>query len=168
MNVTTLIFLGLAVVWAIVLLPEAIRKFSGTRNGDSIRSFNHQLSMLDRSSGTRDAVPSGTSNVINLPRSRSAAPIEHTREVSPAVRRRRQEVLMVLGSGAVISLLAAIAFGGAMLVIHLLIDVLLVAYLVALFQVSRQPVVRRVEPHSSHVAVTPARMADPMSRRIAN
>ncbi len=86
MNVTTLVFLGLAVVWAIVLLPAVVRKVAGSRHSDTIRSFNQQLSVLDRSGG-RDAP--GRSNVIDL-RSRddrserAAAP-----QVPASVRKRR-------------------------------------------------------------------------------
>jgi hypothetical protein len=138
MSVSTLVLLGLAVVWAVVLLPEAIRKFSGARGGDSIRSFNHQLSSLQRP-GSRPAagVPSGRSNVIDM-RSRSQqspAP----RSVSPAVRRRRQEVLASLGAAAVLTLLCTVAFGGAFLMLHLLADALLVTYVVLLYQVTNAP-----------------------------
>ena len=69
MNVTTLVFLGLAVVWAIVLLPEVVRKVAGGRHSDTIRSFNHQLSVLDRSGGREASAP----NVIDL-RTRNTTP----------------------------------------------------------------------------------------------
>jgi hypothetical protein len=58
------------------------------------------------------------------------------RTASPAVRKRRQEVLMTLGSLAILTLLATIAFGGVFLILHLLVDLLLVAYLVVLAQVT--------------------------------
>lgn len=133
MSVSTLVLLGLAVVWAIVLLPEVLKKFSGVRAGDSIRSFRHQLSSLERS------VPGGArrrDNVIDL-RDRSAAPgrtAPQQPQVPPAVRRRRQEVLGSLAAAAVLTLLCTVAFGGPFLVLHLLVDALLVAYLVLLNQ----------------------------------
>lgn len=169
MNVTTLIFLGLAVVWAIVLLPEALRKFAGSRNGDSIRSFNHQLSVLDRSGARPSTAPAARSNVIDLAsRGRTAGPRPSARVTPPSVRKRRQEVLTVLGAAAVLTLLGTVAFGGLFLALHLLADVLLVAYLVALVQVNQQVAVRSAEPRHSHVAVRPAAMGEPVARRIAN
>ena len=66
MNVSTLIFLGLAVVWAIVLLPEVLRKLSVGRRSDSIRSFNHQLSVLHRSGNRRGADLPGMPRPVSL------------------------------------------------------------------------------------------------------
>lgn len=147
MSVSTLVLLGLAVVWAIVLLPEAVKRISKARSGDSIRSFNHQLSSLQRQ-------PSAGGNVIDLrPAQRGGSPASRpsatrpsatrpsaTRAaaapVSPAVRRRRQEVLTVLGSAAVLTLLCSVAFGGPFLLLFLVSAVLLVAYCVALYQVT--------------------------------
>lgn len=132
MSVSTLVLLGLAVVWAIVLLPEVLKKLSGVRAGDSIRSFRNQLSSLERS------VPGGSrrrDNVIDL-RDRTSGPVRATQQpvVPPAVRRRRQEVLGSLAAAAVLSLLCTVAFGGAFLFAHLVVDALLVAYLVLLNQ----------------------------------
>lgn len=135
MNVTTLIFLGLAVVWAIVLLPEVVRKLSGARSSDSIRSFNQQLSVLDRNgSSTR------SSNVIDL---RARRPVARpaaggvARGVSPATRKRRQEVLGSLGAATLLSLVCTVAFGGAFLFIFLLAAALLVAYVALLVQAGK-------------------------------
>ena len=139
MNVTTLIFLGLAVVWAIVLLPEVIRKLSGARSSDSIRSFNHQLSVLDRS-GSRNSARS--SNVIDLRARRQVSRPAGSRiagngavhPVSPATRKRRQEVLGSLGAATLLSLVCTVAFGGAFLYLFLVAVGLLVAYVVLLVQ----------------------------------
>lgn len=147
MNVSTLVFLGLAVVWAIVLLPEAARKLSGVRSSDTIRSFNQQLAVLDRSGNRRGAdrglaAPS-PSNVIDLgSRTRRAPAAPAARPVPYSVRRRRQEVLTVLASAALLSLLCTVAFGGPFLFVHLLADVLLVAYVVALSRVAQAPAAR--------------------------
>lgn len=138
MSVSTLVLLGLAVVWAIVLLPEVLKKLSGVRSGDSIRSFNHQLSSLQRP-GNRAAAPAaGSSNVIDM-RSRAGAEPAPVRAVSPAVRKRRQEILIALGTAAVLTLLCTVAFGGPFLMLHIVADVLLVAYVVALYQVTNAP-----------------------------
>lgn len=181
MNVTTLVFLGLAVVWAIVLLPEAVRKLAGTRNSDTIRSFNHQLSVLNRSEGRSAAGRSATgrSNVIDLRDRRSNAerPVAAA-PVPMSVRKRRQEVLTVLGATAVLTLLCTVAFGGVFLILHLLADVLLVTYVVLLNQANQaaaaragsfgaDPVVRAdLRPDAVHTATVGR--TTPVPRRIAN
>jgi hypothetical protein len=169
MSVSTLVLLGLAVIWAIVLLPEAVKKLSGVRNSDSIRSFNHQLSSLQ--SG-RSTATSPRSNVIDMRArsgaasrpvapARSAEPMQ-ARPVSPAVRRRRQEVLTVLGSAAVLTLLCTVAFGGPFMFLFLVSAGLLVGYVVLLHQVTNAPAVpaRRTDGYVDGYAVHgPARAA---------
>ena len=177
MSVSTLVLLGLAVVWAIVLLPEALKRVSKVRSGDSIRSFNHQLSSLQR----RPA----DGNVIDLrPRERSGGPangrpaprtVAGPAPVSPAVRRRRQEVLTVLGSASVLTLLCSVAFGGPFLLLFLVSAALLVAYCVALYQVTNAtssasardpfgaPAVRRDVLDVPGVRISPV-----SARRVAN
>lgn len=143
-NPSTLIFLGLAVVWAIVLLPEGIKKLSKVRRSDSIRSFNHQLSVLDRSGSARRPAgrPMGRSNVIDLRDRRATRDVAPRQaapavRVSPATKRRRQEVTAVLAAVAVLTLLCVVAFGAAFLVFHLLADALLVGYLFLVAQANK-------------------------------
>jgi hypothetical protein len=158
MSVSTLVLLGLAVVWAIVLLPEALKRISKARSGDSIRSFNHQLSSLQR-----PAAPAG--NVIELRSQRPARPTAGRpaqraaaapapAPVSPAVRRRRQEVLTVLGSASVLTLLCSVAFGGPFLLLFLVSAALLVAYVVALYQVTNAPTAAARDPYGSVTTAT--------------
>jgi len=200
MSVSTLVLLGLAVVWAIVLLPEAMKRISKARSGDSIRSFNHHLSSLQRGNPHASTAPvrvapgrvaqgrvaqgrvaqgrgnqrdgGRSSNVIDLRPglargsvavgSRSVSPAE----VHPAVRRRRQEVLTVLGSASVLTLLCSVAFGGPFLVLFLVSAALLVAYAVALFQVMSSPQTAR-NLHGSVDPLRPAHLDDLHGVRIS-
>lgn len=154
MNLSTVVLLGLAVVWAIVLAPEVLRRTSGMRRVDPVHAFHRQMSSLDRNGG-RPAGRPGT-NVIDLrgPSRTSARPMQRPtavryggapqRPVRPAPRsapraivstrtqKRRQDVLIVLVAAAVLTLLSAVAFGGPFLALHLMADVLLVAYVVLL------------------------------------
>lgn len=173
-NPSTLIFLGLAVVWAIVLLPEGIKRFTRMRRADSIRSFNHQLLALDRGGadprGPRTGRTHGTadSNVIDL-RSRnglggvrtagsdrgrrpavSGGGQVHKRVPSPAVRRRRQEVTATLAAAVILTLLCLLAFGTAFLVPQLIADVLLGTYLYLVAQANR------TTPMHSSIQMSPA------------
>lgn len=176
MNVTTLVFLGLAVVWAIVLLPEVVRKVAGSRHSDTIRSFNQQLSVLDRSGG---AAP--RSNVIDLRSRRNepgARPV--AAQVPMSVRKRRQEVITALAAAAVLTLLCTVAFGGAFLVLHLLADALLVTYLVLVNQANQALAARAAGPARQTLAgpawergadglrTATVGRATPATRRIAN
>ena len=174
MSVSTLVLLGLAVVWAIVLLPEAVKKFSGVRGGDSIRSFNHQLSSLQRP-GSRSSSLGDGSNVIDMRTRSVSAPAAPARTVSPAVRKRRQEVLTVLGAAAILTLLCTVAFGGPFLLLHLLADALLVAYVVLLAQATNAPAPQRrtvggFAPQANSVQEFGAvgRVTPVNARRIAN
>ena len=162
-----LIIAGLVIVWAVVLLPDLLRRLSSGRRSDTIGSFRSQLSSLGRTNASRNhgmsaslsqslSSRSAGSNVIDL-RTRAphgADPVVRRppRAVRPAaaanrpvprhVRKRRQDVLVTLGSAAVLTLLATVAFGGPFLYLQLLVDVLLIAYLLLLAQVSGvQPVV---------------------------
>lgn len=205
MNVSTLIFLGLAVVWAIVLLPEVLRKLSVGRRTDSIRSFNHQLSVLHRSGNRRGADLPGmprpvslnssslnsssartssnarnsSSNVIDLrDRSNAAATQTSQAKISPSVRRRRQDVLVVLGAIAVLTLLCTVAFGSVFLVPFMLSAALLVGYVFLLNQANQSA--GMVQQRAQRSGLVPASSlpsslqtstvgrATPAPRRVAN
>ena len=194
MNVSTLIFIGLAVVWAIVLLPEVLRKLSVGRRTDSIRSFNHQLSVLHRSGNRRGADLPGmprpvslnsssarnsSSNVIDLrDRSNAAAAQTSQAKISPSVRRRRQDVLVVLGAIAVLTLLCTVAFGSVFLVPFMLSAALLVGYVFLLNQANQSA--GMVQQRAQRSGLVPASSlpsslqtstvgrATPAPRRVAN
>lgn len=187
--ISILVLVGLAVVWAIVVFPDVVRWISNNRRGDTIRTFNSQLSSLGRSNAVRDdnvidlrdrmisplvpgnsmrvpeseVVPIGARKSVNASpdglkpaQQRSAQSPDRSsaqsapRPVSPAVRKRRQDVLVALGAACLLTLLATIAFGPAFLYLHLLADVFLVGYLVALQRtVSSGSAARRPGGHNT-------------------
>jgi hypothetical protein len=144
MTISTLVLLALAAVWAVVLAPEFLRRAGSLRTGDSVSTFARQLSSIGRNVATRrpDAGRAFGQGLANIPPARSAEVVDlRSRQTaapastpSPAVRRRRQEVIGGLVAAAVLTLLCTIAFGGAFIVVHLLVDALLVAYLYLLFR----------------------------------
>jgi hypothetical protein len=85
-----------------------------------------------------------------------------------SVRRRRQEVLTVLASAALLSLLCTVAFGGPFLLVHLLADVLLLAYVVALSRVAQAPAARPALATDRVHSATVRRTMPAPARRIAN
>jgi hypothetical protein len=177
------VILGLAVLWAIVLAPDILRRRHTRRSADSITTFSRHLSMLERTNSGRPASrsvgsfaapaarrrPTGTptfgpahmGTVVEFsPRAGRPAPAQRPvrtaadrRAPRPAPRtsaaQRRQEVIVGLGAAALLSLLAMLAFGGVMLILHLVIDVALIAYLALALQVSR------TERSASRVAYLP-------------
>lgn len=206
--ISTLVLVGLVLVWAVVLLPDLFARISRGRKGDTIRSFNTQLSSLGRSAPVhrdspsrpvRDSSARGNvaplSNVIDLrsrrgsgvagpPRastpSGTSTTVGGVRQVSASTRKRRQDVLVSLGAAALLTLLATVAFGGVFLYVHLMADLLMAAYLVALQRLGAARAPQRPHAHVSPgltanltpldlhrgPAPAPARALQP--RRIAN
>ena len=60
-----------------------------------------------------------------------------------AAQQRRQDVIVGLGAASLLTFLATIAFGGPLLLVHLAVDVALLAYLGL---VCRSPAATRVGP----------------------
>lgn len=128
--------LGLAVLWAIVLVPDLVRRGASFRRVDPIGQFAKNRSVLGRTSAVRGRGARATESVIDL---RGPGPVRYVaseRPVAPAVRaprrsraeQRRQDVLTALVAAALMTFLGYTAFGGPMLAVHVVADVLLVAY----------------------------------------
>lgn len=205
------VLVGLAVLWAIVLLPDIIRRASTRSSHDTIGSFKHHLSVLERANPVHSpltGVDGRFSNVVPLvPRSTppqgsvESAPLSAPQPVPPmravqatarrrpvrpvaasaqrqgvharrpaqptrqgsnsrarvdgaaAAHRRRQDIITGLFAASLLSFLAFLSFGGPMLIVNVVIDVLLVLYvgLVLLAtprerQAAPSPTPRRFEP----------------------
>lgn len=166
--------IALALVWAVVLLPEAfdlVRRRSLT-GSDSISSFNQRLAVLERTSGAGAVTLSEISNVVPLrgaaapemARSGDLADPVRTPASSPAgnrgadaaripVRRRRAQVLGVLGAMTLMTFLLALTAGLVGLVIFALVAGAMVSYVVALVGVARRErMMRQVAPLRSRPA----------------
>lgn len=177
------VLLGLGALWAAVLAPDLLRRFNGRRRGDSIAMFHRHLSGLQRSNP--GSVPQiGGSNVVPLssPRSaprprplagapRVAAPRPAASPAGGAARRmtkleaqrRRQDVIVGLGAGALLTFLATVAVSGLFLYVHLLLDLALVAYLTAVLVVTRRRPAAQVAVLPERGGYAPARVAAPRS-----
>lgn len=151
----------LAVVWAIVLIPPAIRARAEGRPGDSITNFRHQLAVLHRTSPRARFAGEARSRSVSPPLSpmasvsridahgsrnlngRPGSPIRSPRtaivSASAAARRRsqrrRRDVLITLLSVAVGTLaLGLVPSLRMLLLVHLFADLLLVAYVALLIR----------------------------------
>jgi hypothetical protein len=151
---TITVLLILAVLWAAVLVPPALRSRSENRRGEAIGP------MRLRFGARRDGTPSLSSSLgaaFNRPTSRAAfrpaafpsrqagpsgigAPARLPGQMTPAQKRRR-DILVILAGAACLSLVLALFTGVmAMWLVHGLVDLLLVAYVFLLVQMKQRSV----------------------------
>ena len=135
-----MVLLVLAIVWAIVLLPPALRARAEGRPADSILHFRTQLTTLQKT-GPRRGHPAA------LPATSAAAAMQAraiARSSGPSrVQKRRRDILVGLMAAMGISLvLGAIPALRILLLVHLLADALFVGY-VALLVRMRNAVAER-------------------------
>jgi hypothetical protein len=154
-----LVLVGLAIVWIAVLVPPALRARAEGRPGDSISAFRRQLVVLRRTRphAQRAMVPERPVGhayiaqpgvpVTSLTARRAVAarrtPPAGARALAtaglPSTRsrtlRRRRDVLVGLLAMAAVSLVLGVVLGSlALLLAHLVADVLLVAYVALLIR----------------------------------
>jgi hypothetical protein len=135
--VLVLVFI-LAVTWSIYLGMWLLSRHE-RRSMSSIVTFNKHLAVLARTSPGPAGEPGAEPDrgLVDVPAA-DAETVQSVPRMSLAeARNRRRQVLTSLAAAA--SVTAALAFvgGPAMLVLHLIIDVLLVGYVVALIRVQQ-------------------------------
>jgi hypothetical protein len=147
--VTLVLLFLVAIGWAIYVAAW-IRSRSDRRGVNSISSFSKHLSVLERTSPARpmssgvDRRPSGRPTPIYP--AVGYAPTRSSMSLWEA-RRRRRNVLASLAGAAVATLVLVPFAGPAMLVLHLLCDVLLAGYVVLLVRTQRLAAERRAKVH---------------------
>jgi hypothetical protein len=155
----TLVLLVLAGIWAAVLIPPALRSRAEGRPGDSIHNFKRQLTVLRRTSPHTGRAAGGDHwyrpHAVTVPLVPVHGPVRSTRGVPTATYRapapaavrpaspttasrsrtirRRRDVLTAL----VVAVLATLVLGlipafRLLLMVHVVADVLLVAYVALL------------------------------------
>lgn len=139
-----MVLLILAVIWAAVLIPPALRARAAGRPSDSITAFHHQLNVLRRAGprGSRNPAwvpPAGAGSLprrhVSLvdPVTQPAIPmtLAATRVVAArrSARRRRRDVLLALLVAAGTTLVLGVVPALRMLwLVHVAADLLLIAY----------------------------------------
>jgi hypothetical protein len=121
--VSLVVLLILAVVWAVFLVPQVLRHRAEKTPADSIGAFRNQLNVLERTTPGmlgRSARPSVSSVGMGRPLGRSVS----QREI---VRRRRQSILFGLLAAMGVTLLLGLLVS-TFLLVHVVLDVLFVAY----------------------------------------
>lgn len=131
----------LAIVWAIVLVPPLVRNRASLRPGSSVSSFRQDLAVIGRTTPTGSsrppARPGPAPALPAAPGARRVAPLAGTPGGRAAARKRRRDVLFTLGGLAGFTFLLALAFGGPMLLLHLLVDAALAGYIFLLVQMRK-------------------------------
>lgn len=152
-----LLLFGLGVAWVVVLVPDLLRRNAASRRSDTIGQFARKLSSLEQSA----PVGVNRSNVVQFPGrvaqpgayvGPAARPAERPaqRPVArgdrpvrrSAVQQRRQDVLSSLIAAALLSFLGSVSVGGALTMVHVVVDVALVLYLGALLTIKRREQMR--------------------------
>jgi hypothetical protein len=126
--VTLLVLFILAVIWLAVLLPPWLQNRTATKPVDSITTFRHQLSVLERRAGSvaPHRVAARSPNVTTMypygaslragvgpaARPQPFVPAPVVRMTREDARRRRREVFNTLGGASVLSILLATFIGG--------------------------------------------------------
>jgi hypothetical protein len=157
---TVLVLLILGLIWGFVLIPPYVQSRRENRPGDSIASFRQQLSVLERTTpGTGPSnlsrldvgiyeAPSyrPRSNVTQLGAGYRRTPASHVAARRAEARRRRRDVFVTLLGAVGVSFLLAIAIGsGVVWMLHLLIDVVFVAYIALLVSIQQQSAERETK-----------------------
>jgi hypothetical protein len=172
--VTIVVLLILAIVWAVVLVPPWLRNRSESRPSDSISSFRRQLSVLERT--TPGAIP-GATPLRRPPPAPVAPPAPY---VHPAIARRQRAIAAKrlarkrrrdIFTGLLVLMVATLGLSfvpslQVLRTVHLVLDVLFVAYVALLVRVQRVAAEREMKVHylPGSVAAEPALLL----RRSAN
>jgi hypothetical protein len=152
------VLLILAVVWAIFLVPQVLRA-RATRTGDSVGAFAQQLSVLGRTT------PAGSPHLMRplpmVPNDHDDDDLGPARLTLDEARKRRKDVMKVLllamAATFVLALLPPLR---KLLLVHLVLDVVFVAYLVLLYRAQAVTGTRRVPNRRRRVAVAPRHRDD--------
>lgn len=146
---TPVVLVVLALMWAVVGVSW-LRSRSDRRGVNSISSFARHLSVLERTS------PSGTgydyrTGAASRPANSFSARLAAASSIDLATaRRRRRNVLLALAGTAVGALVLIPFLGGLAVTVHVLADVLLVAYVVLLVRTQRLAAERRAKVRYLH------------------
>ncbi|MGE3619958.1 MAG: hypothetical protein AB7L84_05795 [Acidimicrobiia bacterium] len=148
----------LAVIWAVVLVPPAIQRLRERQPGDSIARFRNQLHVLERATpGFQRRAPGWSSPARAVASARPVgAPMALRRS---EVRRRRRDIFLTLLAGVGLTFLGALAMGGVVWMLHLVVDGLFAGYVAMLVKLQQQTAERDVKvrylPQRQAAAVDP-------------
>jgi hypothetical protein len=150
------VLLILAVVWAIFLVPQVLRA-RATRTGDSVGAFAQQLSILGRTS------PAGAPHLMRpvpmVPNDDDDLGPERL-TLDEARKRRKDVIRVLLLAMAATFVLALLPPLRKLLLVHLVLDVVFVAYLALLYRAQAASTARRPATRRARAPVAPRHRDD--------
>lgn len=145
-----LVLVILAAIWAAVLVPPYLQNRRETRPGDSIATFRTQLSVLERttpggraSAYARADARYATPQYAPVPTAYGAArrvPQSPTGLRRAEARRRRRDVFLTLLGAVGVTFVLAVSLGGAIWMLHLLVDAAFAGYVALLVKIQQESV----------------------------
>lgn len=159
---TILVLVILAVIWAAVLVPPYLQNRSEARPADSISTFRNQLDTLER----RAYLASPGGRPMPTPRSAISTSVDRGRLARNDAKKRRRDILVTLLAAAGLTLVLGLVVS-SMLVLHVVIDVLLVAYIGLLLRFKRAAEERATKVRYLQPARRPVGVPAPALRRSA-
>jgi Flp pilus assembly protein TadB len=133
---TVLVIVVIGLAWVAFLGPTILRARNRQGRTDSVGDFSHRLTQLGRTNG-RNGDRRERSNSLSMQRP-LFAPSRSAHRMTPAQKRRR-DVLLVLGGAVAVTLVAAVYMRTTpFLLLNLLADAALVAYVFLLIQIRHQ------------------------------
>ena len=161
-----LVLVILALIWAAVLVPPYLQNRRETRPGDSIATFRTQLSVLERTtpggrSGSLARLDVGRYEPPRYvpPASRRSTSPSHVAMRRAEARRRRRDVFLTLLGAVGVTLVLAVALGGSVWMLHLLVDVVFAGYVIMLVSLQQQSI--QAEEKVRYLRPAPNRAPEP-------
>lgn len=140
-----MVLVVLAAIWAGVLLPPYLEKRRATHPSSSVVDFHQQLAVLQRTGRALDGAELHDAYADPLaaqPHAVQAAYAHHgyasPRMNRTEVMRRRRDVFVTLVGAALLTFVLALALGGGVWLLHLLVDAALLGYVAVLMQIQQQ------------------------------
>lgn len=145
--ITTVLLLGIAIAWIVILVPPMVRGRSPRARRSSGIDFQTALGKLD-ATRSRSASVTPLRGAVSLPTAvrpghslAGPAPLlaalAAVPETPDEARRRRRDVIVGLAGLATFTLLLAMVIGSLFVAVHLLVDVALLGYVMAVAQRQR-------------------------------
>jgi hypothetical protein len=135
---TIMVLLVLAAIWAAVLLPPYLQKRRATHPSSSVVDFHQQLAVLQRTGRALHGAPLHEGYAPRAAASYAAPSrpaLGRPAVRRPDVLRRRRDVVVTLASAAALTFVLALALGGNVWILHLLVDAALLGYVAMLLQI---------------------------------
>ncbi len=136
-----MVLLVLAAIWAAVLVPPYLQKRRATHPSSSVVDFHQQLAVLQRTGRALHGGPlhdgyADPAILAPAPVHRPARAVHATIGRNDVMRRRR-DVFTTLASAAGLTFVLALALGGSVWILHLLVDAALLGYVALLLQIKQ-------------------------------